>query len=141
MTRGRPSGEKTRCGGKWTEARYRSFVKGNLRSATRKWGPIQECRKGASTRRGFYRCAGCGEEVTATVVIERSRVNNIFVDHIEPIVDPSVGFTTWDNVIEGMFCEIENLQVLCKACHDGKCLEEKELAKLRKLNKEDDEEF
>lgn len=134
MSRGRPSGEKTRCGGLWTEARFRSFVKGNLRSATRKWQPIQQCKKNAHVGRGVYLCQGCNQEVAPTIYDEtkRKRITNIFVDHIKPIVDPETGFTTWDEVIEGMFCEIDNLQLLCKACHDVKCEEEKAVANQRR---------
>jgi len=120
---GRPAGEKTRCGNRWTEARYRSFIENALRSATRKWGPIGDCEKAARTRRGYYRCACCQKEIPATVKEGRKRVNNKFVDHIEPAV-PVTGWTTWDDYIERLFCEIENLQLLCKECHDLKSKEE-----------------
>ena len=142
---GRPSGEKTRCGGQWTEARYNSFIKGALRSATVKWGPIQQCLKDARVRRGWYLCACCKEEVPATIKAiiktgknagKERRVKNAIVDHIEPIVDPAVGFTTWDECIKRMFCEAENLQCVCHACHQDKCNEEKEIAKQRKAKEE-----
>ena len=132
----RPSGEKTRCSGQWTEARFRSFIKGNLRQATRKWQPIQQCKKNAHVSRGVYECAQCKQHVPATVIdpIKRKRISNIFVDHINPIVNPEVGFVSWDSVIEGMFCELDNLQVLCKECHDIKCQEETEVAKSRRAS-------
>ena len=119
----RPSGEKTRCSGVWTEARYKSFIKSLLRQGTRKWAPIQQCLKDARVRRGFYLCACCGEEVPTTTVVDRKRVKNVVVDHIVPIVGLE-GFTTWDSVIENMFCELKNLQLICKDCHKGKCAEE-----------------
>jgi 5-methylcytosine-specific restriction endonuclease McrA len=130
----RPSGEKTRCSGQWTEARFKSFIKGNLRSATRKWAPIQECRKEAHVSRGLYECADCKEHVPPTVYDEekRKRVKNICVDHIVPTVDPEVGFTTWDDVIEGLFCEKTNLQLLCLKCHLVKTAEETQAAKQRR---------
>jgi 5-methylcytosine-specific restriction endonuclease McrA len=108
-----------------------------------KWSPIQECKKLARTRRGFYKCAGCEEEVPASLKVEgsRRRSNNIHVDHIKPIIDPAVGWTTWDDCIENMFCELDNLQVLCTACHKVVTDEEKGVAKRRraqeKLNAED----
>lgn len=138
---GRPSGPKTRCGGAWSEARYRTFVKNTLRQATRKWGPIQDCLKDARVRRGWYLCAICKEEVPATIVAtiktgknagKSKRVKNAIVDHLLPIIPPETGFTTWDDCIERMFCEQENLQVVCHACHKEKCSEETAIAKERK---------
>lgn len=131
---GRPRGELTRCGGRWTEAQFNSFVKNNLRSATRKWQPIQECRKKANRGRGIYECAHCGNLVPPTIFDEdkRKRMKNIFTDHIKPIIDPAVGFTTWDECIERMYCEADNLQLLCKDCHSMKSREEIDIAKQRR---------
>ena len=115
---GRPSGDKTRCSGQWTEARYSSFIKSLLRQGTRKWGPIQECLKNARVARGEYLCNGCRERVPKSVLDPetRKRVNNVHVDHIEPVV-PVTGWVSWDSCINNMFCEAENLQVLCHSCH------------------------
>lgn len=142
MARGRPSGDKTRCSGQWTEAKFRSFIKGNLRSATRKWAPIQQCRKNAHRGRGIYECACCHQHVPPTIYDEdkKKRVKNICVDHINPTVDPETGFLSWDQVIEGLFCELDNLQLLCKACHDGKTMEETMVAKLRRSKENSNEE-
>lgn len=130
----RPSGELVKCDGKWTQAKFNSFIKNNLRSATRKWAPIQDCKKRAHVSRGLYKCESCGEEVPPTIFDEdkRKRMKNIFVDHLVPIIDPHVGFTTWDDCIERMFCDPENLQLICKACHTVKSREEIEIAKKRR---------
>lgn len=127
-------GALVRCGGKWTQAKFNSFIKNNLRSATRKWGPIQDCKKRAHVSRGIYKCECCGAEVPPTIFDEdkRKRMKNIFVDHTIPIIDPAVGFTTWDDCIERMFCEPENLQLICKDCHTIKSREEIEIAKKRR---------
>ena len=135
----RPSGPKTRCGGRWTEAKWKSFIKNQLRGATRKWAPISDCLKNARVKRGLYKCEGCGAEVPATVKDGAKRSKNVFVDHIEPIV-PVTGWISWDSCIERMFCELDNLQLLCKACHDEKSKEEAALrAKHRKEKKSDGE--
>lgn len=97
-----------------------------------KWAPIQECLREARTRRGFYECASCKEEVPASIKEGRKRVKNVHVDHIVPVVDPEVGWTTWDEVIDRLFSELDNLQTLCKSCHDKKTNEEKEKAKIRR---------
>ena len=135
----RTGGPKTRCSGRWTEAKFRSFIKNNLRRATMKWAPISEALSAARTRRGWYRCAGCEEEVPASQKVGRDRKKNVHVDHIDPIVDPEVGWTTWDDCIERMFCVLDNLQVLCTACHNEKCNEEKEVAKARREQEKLDE--
>jgi hypothetical protein len=134
---GRPAGAKTRCGGVWTEARYRSFIKGNLRRASMKWAPISQCLKDARIRRGWYMCAECKEEIPASIIINRKRAKNAIVDHIDPIVDPATGFTTWDDCIERMFCEGDNLQCVCYACHQIKCQEEKDINTARKAKEKD----
>lgn len=128
----RPSGPLVRCGNKWTEARFKTFIRSLLRSGTRKWGPIQEALKLARTRRGFYLCAECKQEVPATIKVDSKRKKNAIVDHIKPITDPAVGFTNWHDYVENMFCEVENLQVLCLACHKVKCQEETDIATARK---------
>lgn len=130
----RPSGQLCKCDGTWTKAKFNSFIKNNLRSATRKWAPIQKCRKRAHVGHGEYKCEGCGQVVPPTVFDEdkRKRVSNIFVDHIVAIIDPQVGFTTWDETIERMFCDSSNLQLLCGKCHRAKSNEEIEIAKARR---------
>jgi len=64
-----------------------------------------------------YRCNGCAKEFTS---------KDVQVDHIKPIIDPLVGFTTWDDYINRLFCEKENLQVLCVDCHKIKTAQERE---------------
>lgn len=52
-------------------------------------------------------------------------MKNIFCDHVNPVVDPLTGFSGWDDFVNRLFCEQENLQVLCKNCHDLKSKEER----------------
>lgn len=59
-----------------------------------------------------YRCAACKEEFTQ---------KDVEVDHTIPIGKDK----TWDEFVDGLFCEIANLQVLCKPCHKVKSLKEK----------------
>lgn len=134
----RPSGEKTRCNGQWTEARFHSFIKNLLRQGTRKWAPIQQVKKEARVSRGVYKCACCGEEGPATLRLGGKKVNNAVVDHEPPIIDPAVGFTTWDDCIERMYCEKESLQVLCHKCHTEKTNEERAIAKERRAKQKEE---
>lgn len=112
---------KTRNNGQWSEARFQSFIKSLLRKGSQRWGPINSTKKAAWVERGKYLCAGCQQVVPLTVGGKK----NVFVDHIEPII-PVTGFTTWDDCIERMFCEVENLQLLCSDCHSKKTAQERE---------------
>lgn len=91
-----------------------------------RWGPRNAVLKNARLKRGMYLCAGCKEEVPASLPKEgrKGRDKNVFVDHIHPVIDPAEGFTTWDSVIERMYCEEAGMQLLCKKCHDDKTKEE-----------------
>ena len=94
----------------------------------------------ARVTRGVYLCATCNKKVPASIKDGRKRVKNVVVDHIEPIIDPTVGFTTWDECIERMFCEADNLQVMCKACHDIKSFEERATAAARRKQEKQEQE-
>ncbi len=116
--------ERTRNAGQWTEARYRGFIRSALRKAWVKWPPNQRCKKAARIERGVYLCAGYGVDphpTPASVRIDGKRKNNVFTDHIEPIGTR----LDWNTTIERMFCEADNLQVLCKDCHDRKTKDER----------------
>jgi hypothetical protein len=118
---------KTRNNGRWTEARFRSFIISALRKATYRWPPKGEVVKQASTGRGRFRCAMCKKDCPTSLPAEDGgkRIRNRFVDHIVPIVDPQKGFTTYDDWINRCFVDSDGLQVLCKACHDAKTQEER----------------
>lgn len=126
--------EKPRASGSMSEAQYVTFVKGHLRRGSRFWKPISETIKKAKVARGHYLCNGCQQVVTNSIVIEGKRMKNIFCDHINPVVDPMTGFSGWNDFINNLFCEEQNLQLLCKACHDSKTKAERELSKQRKKN-------
>jgi 5-methylcytosine-specific restriction endonuclease McrA len=44
------------------------------------------------------------------------------LDHINPRIDPDIGWQGFDVYIERSWCSAEGLQVLCKACHQSKTL-------------------
>jgi len=124
---------KTRNGGQWTEARYKSFIVSTLRRTSARWGPKNDAKKiarhherlpNANGRYVYHsRCNGCGDLVPETTSS---------VDHINPVIDPQVGFTSWDAFIERLFCEVEGFQVLCTPCHKAKTKGEREIATERK---------
>ncbi len=59
-----------------------------------------------------FRCSTCKQEFTS---------KDVQVDHTKPI-GPGL---SWDEFIESLFCEKENLQVLCVPCHKEKTKREK----------------
>ena len=113
---------KTRNNNTWSEAKYRGFIRSALRRTSIRWGPINSVKKKAWVERGKYLCAGCNEVVPLTLNSKK----NVFVDHINAVVDPTDGFQGWDVFIERLFCEADGLQVLCKSCHDKLTSEERE---------------
>jgi hypothetical protein len=106
--------------GTWTVARFNSFIKGGLRALSYKWGPIHKVRKKAWLKRGVYKCAGYKRKA------HQARAKDISVDHINPVVDPTEGFISWDKIIERLFVEEDGLQVLCKDCHKRKSNDERQ---------------
>lgn len=122
-------------GGLWTEARKKSFIVSLLRGGFQRWGPKQACIRNARTRRGWYRCEECKKEVPATLPPKegnKRRIKNITADHIDPIVDPHVGFVGFDTWIERAFVELDKFQAICYDCHTNKTKEERDIATKRR---------
>ena len=109
---------KSRCAGTMTESAFWSFIRSALRQKSRFWKPITECKlaarrlyKGVNKRQKYeYQCNVC-----KNWFIEKK----INVDHINPAgsLNSSQDLPSF---IERLFCEVDNLQVLCEKCHDKK---------------------
>lgn len=105
------------------EINLKNWLVPKLRRLSYMWPPRNEAKRLARVERGRYKCASC---------------NNIFgpkeivVDHINPVVPVDEGFTNIGHFVESLFCEINNLQCLCLACHDVKSHDE---SVIRNLNK------
>jgi len=104
-----------------------TFVKGLLRRGTFHWRARTEAMTAARVERGKYKCASC-EDLFGP--------KEVALDHIKPVVDPKVGFTTWDSYIERLFCPAEDFQVICNACHDQKTMIEDAMREHYKSEKE-----
>lgn len=120
-----------------TEAAFTTFVKNQLRGASWKWPITSQVFQAARVRKGWYLCNGCQQEVPTTILQNGKRVKNVSVDHEPPIIDPSKGWESWDAFINGLFCEKDKLQLLCKQCHDAKTSVERQVAKEAKLAKKE----
>lgn len=52
-------------------------------------------------------------------------IDQVKVDHIEPVVDPATGWVDYNTYMARLFCPVENLQVICDEEHDKKTAEER----------------
>ncbi len=115
--------DKPRNAGTMTESAFWSFIRSGLRQKSRFWKPITQCKlkarrpyKGPNKRQKFeYLCNVCDNW------FPEKKIN---IDHIRPAgslrcAQDLPGF------VERLFCEVDNLQVLCEKCHDAKTKSEK----------------
>lgn len=69
-----------------------------------------------------YRCKDCRKPFGP---------KKVQVDHIDPVVP--IGTMSknmsWDQLVSRIFCDVDNLQVLCKDCHTKKSQKESKLRK------------
>ena len=104
--------ERTRAGGRLTEAGYRNWLRSQLRRITRRWWPIQDVMRAArrptqsgdKRRKWDYQCALCCGWFDG---------RSVGVDHIVPCgsIEDVAGF------VARLFCEADGLRVLCHKCH------------------------
>lgn len=123
------SKEKPYNDGEWTEARFHSFIKSALRSASVRWPPkyktLSEAFVGTKVNPAtgrmckHFKCNRCKDEFPQ---------KQVEVNHKVPVV-PVEGFSSWDEIIKRMFCEKDGLEVLCKPCHKIVTKEENEQRK------------
>jgi hypothetical protein len=119
----------------WTEGRKRAFITSVLRGGMRRFPAKYETLNAAfsatkenpKTKRQakHYRCNICKGEFPG---------KDIEIDHIEPVVDPDVGFVSWDLFIERLYCKMENLQAVCKECHKEKTKNERTSRKSKRIS-------
>jgi len=114
-------GVKCRAGNTWTEARYFQFIRTALRGAwTRypvKYQVLKKHSKPITGRRHKteYQCNECKKWFKQT---------EVQVDHIKPAGSLKT-YKDLPQFVETLFCEADNLQVLCKTCHKEKTAEER----------------
>ena len=109
---------KTRNAGTMTESAFWSFIRSALRQKSRWWKPITECKmkarrpyKGPNKRQKFeYLCNSCKRWFPD---------KQINVDHIVGAGSLNCG-QDLPGFVDRLFCEQDNLQVLCTTCHDHK---------------------
>lgn len=119
----RISREKPRNNGTMTESAFWTFIRSTLRNKSRFWKPINQAKlnsrriyKGPNKRQKFeYQCNICKHWFPE---------KGINVDHIIP-AGTLKSASDLSQFVERLFCEIDNLQVLCEKCHNEKTQIEK----------------
>jgi len=107
-----------------TEAGFWSFLRSNLRLASRKWAPRKQVELAArrpsqsdnKKLKWEYQCSICSGWFPH---------KEIEVDHIVP-AGTLLSLNDIAGFVERLFCEKENLAVLCYKCHEDKHRKEKE---------------
>lgn len=119
----------------WTEAKFNSFIKSALRAASQRWPPKYDALSDAYVGKKVNSKTGrTGKHYTCNICKNDFPASEVVADHIDPVIDPAVGFVTWDEVIRRMFCPKEGYQILCSTCHSKKSTAERQQAKERRDN-------
>ena len=64
----------------------------------------------------FYICELCGAKAKGA---RSASYPQIHVDHIDPVI-PVDRKITWEEYVERLFCDVNNLQAICDVCHKEK---------------------
>jgi hypothetical protein len=118
----------------WSEGRIRSFITSVLRGGFRRWPAKYECLKDAAVGKQtnkntgrlaeHYQCNKCKKHFTQ---------KEIQINHIDSVISTEHGFVGWDVFIQRLYCDKNNLEVVCKPCHKLITQEENEERKRNKL--------
>ena len=91
---------------------------GFIKSSIIRWPPRAQVEREARRERGKYECAVCKELFKA---------KEYAIDHLQPVIPydgfpihPVTGGLDWTIIIDRLFCDIDNLQIICHADHDIK---------------------
>lgn len=103
------------------DLRIKRFLTPILRKAWLRWPARQNVIKSARVERGNYQCNICRQTGFSR--------NDLQVDHIVPVVDIEVGFNTWDEYVSRLYVNEEELQAICRTCHDIKTMTEQKMRK------------
>lgn len=116
--------EKLRCNNTMTESQYLAWIRSTLRSKSLKWPPrakaLELARRpyhGPSKQQKWqYQCAICGEWFKAKEVV---------VDHFPVAAGSILSVEDIGPFANNLYCEVDNLRVLCSEDHDIHTLAEK----------------
>ena len=103
--------------GLWTKGKFNAFITSILRSGSRRWGPKYTTLAEAKTIKKVNTVSGrIAQHYLCNICKEEFPAKDVQVDHI---VGMGKG-RSWDDFINELYCEKDNLQTLCKPCHSIK---------------------
>lgn len=106
----------------------KALIKRAVRKAFLSSDVRSQCKGNSKIDKMLYCCASCDcymyEGVSIqnySAFVNKYGVDRVImekgeVDHIIPVANNKVDFS-WDLYVKGVFCDISNLQYLCKSCH------------------------
>jgi hypothetical protein len=105
----------------------RIFSRSELHKSVKKDAVVSNYSDGSRPRvKTWCGCAGC---------YKIDAISNLVVDHIDPVipVNSSLEHMSFDNLIDRIWCDKTNLQVLCDSCHNNKTkVERRERTRFKK---------
>jgi len=118
------------------DSKFKSFIISLLRRGTFKYIPRREAKKKRRCIIGKYKNGKDRYGYQCDCCHDKFMDKDTIMDHIDPVVDPKVGFVDWDTYITRMYPQEEGWQLLCSKCADEKTRKENEIRKnTRKTNK------
>jgi hypothetical protein len=125
---------------------FEAKLKSSLRRMTWSWEPYQTVKNKAKVAPATFECKLCkkwcytGSSNNTLKTLQQENKEKliskevIYIDHIDPVesLESKVSGDLFDRLnvfIRRLFCKEDNLQPLCKACHDEKSLQEKKVRK------------
>ena len=120
-------------------SRIRRSLISHARRLSLSWEPRTRAKNSCKVDSALHRCTKCGtlcyegssdknyEAYVEKYAPEIVLYEGIKMDHINPVVDPLEGSSTWDNFYENLFCAEDNYRGLCDPCHDTKTSQENKL--------------
>jgi len=112
---------RSKAGGQWTKSRYWQFIRSVLRQGFQRYPAKQVARESnrkvvrGKRHKYEYECCDCGGWF-----VDR----DVQVDHIVP-AGSLKDYRDLPGFVRRLYCEPEDLQILCKPCHKEKTKRER----------------
>ena len=109
-------------------------IKKHLRRISIQRKEYSKAKNRSKVDKATFACESCGQklydgssqksfeslkETYPDIIWEKPEMN-----HINPVIEPQKGFSTWDEYLDRLFCGPEDLELLCKSCHKNTSREE-----------------